>query len=493
MKPSFLICLSLISQGIASVEYMGNCEEDSHCFSTYSPKYFCIEKRCRHTSLDITSLKEIVGIILLLIISGLTNAGGIGGGAVIVPVYLFSMEYSIGDSVPLAKATIFGGAIVTLFANINRRKLRDPSQPLNDYRIASFIVPLMLSGSLIGVMLTKIVPSAVILFFMVTYLMTSSYQIFFKAVAYSRKENETKKKKVIQTIEDTPEKNKYRLYERTPAKELPRSIQELEEDHLVLTRPVEDAPELSSILKPFYFNISMCIFSYLVILIVAVLRGGKGFKSLVGITYCSSTSFLILIFGEITCITIALLICFKEKLDFAPKPININTETKEDSEITQESSNQLAERVDSAIIFSKTTILTCAKIYFGGMLADMIGIGGGVVVNPLLLTLGYSPEIAATISGFVVLFTSLSTSTQFLIAGAYDFKNSISILAFSIIGSYFGKRYVDKVVEKLGRPSLLVWILFFITVISAFVLPGVGILKIIHEESPFSIGHICEA
>lgn len=49
--------------------------------------------------------------------------------------------------------------------------------------------------------------------------------------------------------------------------------------------------------------------------------------------------------------------------------------------------------------------------YFSGVLAGALGIGGGLVINPVLLKEGIPPQIAAAISSCVVLATSLSTTT----------------------------------------------------------------------------------
>ena len=53
-----------------------------------------------------------------------------------------------------------------------------------------------------------------------------------------------------------------------------------------------------------------------------------------------------------------------------------------------------------------------------GVLAGLLGIGGGLVKGPLPLELGMRPQAAAATSGFMVLFTASSTTLQFLLAGA---------------------------------------------------------------------------
>lgn len=50
-----------------------------------------------------------------------------------------------------------------------------------------------------------------------------------------------------------------------------------------------------------------------------------------------------------------------------------------------------------------------------GILAGLLGIGGGLILGPLLLELGLHPTISTATSNFLVLFTASSTSIQFII------------------------------------------------------------------------------
>lgn len=53
--------------------------------------------------------------------------------------------------------------------------------------------------------------------------------------------------------------------------------------------------------------------------------------------------------------------------------------------------------------------------FVSGSLAGMLGIGGGTVLGPLLLQVGLHPIISTSTSNFLVLFTSSSTSIQFIL------------------------------------------------------------------------------
>lgn len=112
-------------------------------------------------------------------------------------------------------------------------------------------------------------------------------------------------------------------------------------------------------------------------------------------------------------------------------------------------------------------------------------------MNPILLDLGYDPEIAAAISGFLVLFTSSSTSSQFIVMGAMDLKEAVWFTIFSSVGSLIGNIVIYRLIQKYKKPSLLVWILFFLFVSSLLILPTLGIYSVIQQGRLFQFSSPC--
>jgi hypothetical protein len=70
---------------------------------------------------------------------------------------------------------------------------------------------------------------------------------------------------------------------------------------------------------------------------------------------------------------------------------------------------------------------------FAGVLAGMLGVGGGMVMQPLMLELGLLPDVAAATAAFMMLFTASSTTLQFTLNGMLDWvRKTASFFEFSL-------------------------------------------------------------
>jgi uncharacterized membrane protein YfcA len=55
--------------------------------------------------------------------------------------------------------------------------------------------------------------------------------------------------------------------------------------------------------------------------------------------------------------------------------------------------------------------------FFGGLIAGALGLGGGVIFNPMLLMLGLPPLVSSASGLFLVTFSKVATSTIYLVNG----------------------------------------------------------------------------
>ncbi len=120
--------------------------------------------------------------------------------------------------------------------------------------------------------------------------------------------------------------------------------------------------------------------------------------------------------------------------------------------------------------------------FLSGIVAGFVGIGGGLIIGPLLIELGINPTISTVTSNFLVLFTSSSTSLQFTILGMMNFSYGGICTFFSFLGSFIGTITVHKILVKVKRDSVLVFVLSFVLALCTILLPTYSVLKFIEKS-----------
>lgn len=99
----------------------------------------------------------LVGAIGLIVAA----AGGIGGGGVLVPLYIIIAGFDAKSAVALSNITILGSAISNVVLAAARRH---PShdKPLIDWSLIMIMEPPVIAGAVIGSLVNKVLPSLVV-------------------------------------------------------------------------------------------------------------------------------------------------------------------------------------------------------------------------------------------------------------------------------------------------------------------------------------------
>lgn len=113
----------------------------------------------------------------------------------------------------------------------------------------------------------------------------------------------------------------------------------------------------------------------------------------------------------------------------------------------------------------------------GGILAGWLGIGGGVIYNPILLKFGIHPQVVSATSLFIVTFVTLSSVILFFIAGMVELGYAALLAVVAIAVTYFSIVQVNKAVQRSGRASIVVFFLTAIMAISALIIPVYGVFQ----------------
>lgn len=83
------------------------------------PVAYCIEKNL----FDPFTWKDVVATVIAFMSTALGSGCGVGGGGLLVPMYIFFYGLSPKHAIPLSKATIFGNSVSAYFFNFNRKHL----------------------------------------------------------------------------------------------------------------------------------------------------------------------------------------------------------------------------------------------------------------------------------------------------------------------------------------------------------------------------------
>ena len=97
---------------------------------------------------------------------------------------------------------------------------------------------------------------------------------------------------------------------------------------------------------------------------------------------------------------------------------------------------------------------------FAGLLSGLLGIGGGGIISPLMLMLGFNPKKITAITAFVVPFSSFSGFLTYWSMGVVDWKliaiASVAGVAGATLGTIFMQKKLNpKTVKKILAVILL--------------------------------------
>jgi uncharacterized protein len=80
---------------------------------------------------------------------------------------------------------------------------------------------------------------------------------------------------------------------------------------------------------------------------------------------------------------------------------------------------------------------------FAGFMSGLLGVGGGFIIAPILIWMGYPTKQAAATTAFVVTFSSLSAYLSHVAGGRFDLTLTITGVAAVAIGSQLGAGFMS--------------------------------------------------
>ena len=491
-----IIIMVLLMESASCSVYNAPCGSNAECTKIYNSEYECMNSHCLRKSFDY-SKQEIFGFFMIIVISMITNAGGVGAGTIIIPAYIVFFGFVSSDAIPLSRITIFAGSLVNYIINWKQRDPFDEKRFLINYNLAAVMMPLLLAGTQVGVIFSRFLPAALISMILVVYLISATRQMYQRAKKDTEKEKElemyimkghndsiTSGNRTDESLDNTSndildqEKgeevdrdsgvpsystgensaNKSRSSKKKSRMEIERSNQlkkELQEYKMkrdASHSEVEYQVPMKYLIKKQWPNFVTIIFSFVMLVLSSVLRGGEGRSSIIMIESCGGFSWAIFLITQLGAILVSMFAYDSNKFEFMRQDASIKTEEERQERV----------RIRKKLLMAGFTT---------GILAGLLGIGGGMVLGLYMLTLGMDVQVSTALSIFVVLFSSGATTFQFIVAGAIHLRHAYFFMILSLIGSLIGNFVLKAILKKYRRPSVLIWILFGVLCIATAVLP----------------------
>eukprot|EP00243_Klebsormidium_subtile_P002641 TRINITY_DN1532_c0_g1_i1.p1 TRINITY_DN1532_c0_g1~~TRINITY_DN1532_c0_g1_i1.p1 ORF type:complete len:129 (-),score=29.07 TRINITY_DN1532_c0_g1_i1:361-747(-) len=111
----------------------------------------------------------------------------------------------------------------------------------------------------------------------------------------------------------------------------------------------------------------------------------------------------------------------------------------------------------------------------------MLGIGGGMLINPLLLELGVIPQVTAATSFVLIFFCASMAAAQFGIMGQLPVLAALVFGVVCAVSSWLGNSTVRLIVAKQGRASIIVFALAGIMITSTALIGILGGANTIYQ------------
>mmetsp|Transcript_21543 Transcript_21543/g.33793 ORF Transcript_21543/g.33793 Transcript_21543/m.33793 type:complete len:300 (+) Transcript_21543:3-902(+) len=214
-------------------------------------------------------------------------------------------------------------------------------------------------------------------------------------------------------------------------------------------------------------NVQVLVVTFAVILFANLLKGGGAFHSPLGIR-CGSPSFWA---SNATMILWILIVSI-----FARSYLVRRCDIKERCNYPY---------VEGDIKWdARATIVYPLVCTAAGFFAGMFGVGGGIVKGPLMLAMGVHPKVSSASSACMILFTSFTATTSFVVFGLLDMEYAPICLVLGFTATIVGQIVLFYLMEKFQRNSYIAFSIGGIVLLSAFLMTIESLLSMADSGGP---------
>jgi uncharacterized membrane protein YfcA len=443
-------------------------------------EYRCIDRQLFSSAFF---WRDVWTILLWFVTAGIAMAAGVGGGGIFVPAGILLSAFAPKQSAGLSQASVFGATLGGLLLNLTSHHPMSGritaaggggssggetttttyyTRPLIDYDMALFLTPMLMAGAVLGVLIQALLPNWLYLLLAVIVLSYTAHTTFtkYQSTRVSEDKVALQSQSQAQTKNGTTNGTTTTTSRLVTTNDRPAAYGAT----IIATKEEEDLdgednditllPQRQAFLQNDARQFpTEKLFALMVLwvglLILTVLLGGQGVDSPLGIT-CHSPWYLLLMMAQfIWMLAFAVVYGYKLLVD------------------------QRARRMVGYPYYADDVVWDIPALRFfgvatflGGIVAGLIGIGGGMVLGPLMLVMNIHPRVASATTATMMVLTSSSVAIIFVTSGLVPWTYAAVLSGTCLVGSLLGKSKIDGYVKQTGRPSLLIFILAMIIAIA---------------------------
>lgn len=440
---------------------------------------------CLHKTLWPLANGDYLTGAFLFVCGTLAGASGIGGGGLNVPLLMLSGSFLVSEAVPLSHVMVFGNAIAQNLINAPRTHPHSERRALIDLEMPLLMLPSMLGGNTIGVLISPVLPASGVEALAILLLGYAGLKTLYTARKTYKKENaETQAAQLVAgTTNATGFDGRSHL---TAVKPL------LPNDTLAggsyasaigAPYPVEAPPlggsldgRVEGVSRPaeesqsFGFDMRLGL---LMLLWLAIVLDFLGAKKWGGHGSVCSTPKLAWLFAQLTLVTVAA-VGGGLYLLRAQRARDASGEARLPGDIVWRANNVISLPLLGVLV---------------GVVAGLLGLGGGELMAPLLLAVGMIPQVASATSACMVLFTSSADIAHYAFEGVLspDPRYVATLACLGFLSAFIGRTGALRLVRQLSHPSIIAFVLGLVLLLALALL----CVQVVRAKPDWSFANLC--
>ncbi|KAL6655716.1 hypothetical protein ACP70R_006542 [Stipagrostis hirtigluma subsp. patula] len=386
----------------------------------------------------------VLGSLISFFGAAFGSVGGVGGGGIFVPMLALVIGFDPKSSVAMSKCMIMGASVSTVYYNL---KLRHPTldMPLIDYDLALLMQPMLMLGVSIGVIFNVIFPDWLVTAPVIILLLGSrQLRPFSGELRRGRKRLSSKGRlqkggnKCVREQENSQEPEHATTIKTNPAAAADSKT------------PSDDR---ISVLKNVYWKeFGLLAFVWMAFLALQIAKN-----------YMASCSALYWVLNSLQIpVSVGVTMYEADRLMTGKRVIS------------SKGNQQTTLKLRQLFVYSLFGIIA-------GLIVGLLGLGGGFILGPLFLELGIHPQVSSATATFAMMFSSSMSVVEYYLLHRFPVPYAAYFTPVALIAAFVGQHCVSKLIDWLGRASLIIFILASMIFLSAICLGGVGISTIVHK------------